>query len=623
MTNTVSNGKNNQKKNRLLRNNEYYNMQEEFDKLYSQAQMGSKFNKLYELIIKKENIMLAYRNIKKNTGSKTVGVNNKTIEYLAEMQEDEMVEYIRNRLSNFQPMPVRRVTIPKGDGQTRPIGIPTIEDRLIQQCIKQVLEPICEANFHKHSYGFRPNRSTHHAIARATSLINRNGLHYAVEIDIKGFFDNVSHEKLLKQMWTLGIRDKRVISIISKLLKAEVKGEGIPTKGTPQGGIISPLLSNIVLNELDWWISSQWETMITRRAYFSTKINKSTGRKVTDNSSKIRALKTSNLKEMYVVRYADDFKVFCRDSVTAHKVYRATIMWLKERLKLDVNTKKSGIINLRKKHTEFLGFKLKLVTKGNKMVVKSNMTDKAKRNAVKKIKLKIDLMRSKQNQMYVARYNSTVTGIQNYYQIATDIYRDMSEIDFLVRKNLMNRTKKIRSNKGRVTRLYQERYGGTNGQKMYVCGIILFPIYHRKTVPPVNFTQQVSNFTEEGRALIHDKIKCVDRKILQYIMENPIPSQTVEYNDNRISLYSGQQGKCKVTGNKLEIGEMEVHHIKPKYLKGTDAYRNLIYVTYDVHKLIHVTEEETIKHYLEKLRLTDKELNMVNNFREKVENRKI
>ena len=92
-------------------------------------------------------------------------------------------------------------------------------------------------------------------------------LHYVVDIDIKGFFDNVNHGKLLKQMWTMGIRDKKLLSIISAMLKAEVAGIGFPEKGTPQGGIISPLLSNIVLNELDWWIASQWETMPTHYKY--------------------------------------------------------------------------------------------------------------------------------------------------------------------------------------------------------------------------------------------------------------------------------------------------------------------------------------------------------------------
>ena len=150
-------------------------------------------------------------------------------------------------------------------GKPAPLEYPTIMDRLIQQCILQVLEPICEAKFFKRSNGFRPNHSAENAIAQAERMIQNVGCHYVIDIDIKSFFDNVNHGKLLKQMWTLGIRDKKLLSIISAMLKAEVAGIGFPEKGTPQGGIISPLLSNIVLNELDWWIVSQWEEMPTQK----------------------------------------------------------------------------------------------------------------------------------------------------------------------------------------------------------------------------------------------------------------------------------------------------------------------------------------------------------------------
>ena len=255
------------KKKQLLRNNEYYNMQCIFDNLYYKSKNGYNFTKLVEIISMKENILLAYRNIKNNKGSNTVGTDNEDINKYKNMSEDEFVKYIQNKLQNYNPKSVRRVEIPKPNGGKRPLGIPCIDDRIIQQCIKQVLEPICEAKFHNHSYGFRPNRGTKHAIARCMHMIHRSELHYVVDIDIKGFFDNVNHSKLKKQMWHLGIRDKNLICIIGKILKSKIEGIGIPEKGTPQGGIISPLLSNIVLNELDWWISNQWETFKPRHKY--------------------------------------------------------------------------------------------------------------------------------------------------------------------------------------------------------------------------------------------------------------------------------------------------------------------------------------------------------------------
>ena len=245
------------KKKKKIRHNEYYDTQEMFDDLYEKSKREYKFNNLLEVIKDPRNIELAYRNIKKNKGSKTKGTNKSTIIDIGNECTTEIVQYVQRRLDNYHPHTVRRVEIPKSNGKTRPLGIPTIEDRLIQQCIYQVLEPICEAKFYDHSYGFRPNRSTHHAISRSMFLINKSKLHYVVDIDIKGFFDNVNHAKLKKQMWSLEIQDKNLLSIIGKMLKAKVEKVGIPNKGTPQGGILSPLLANIVLNELDWWIHSQ------------------------------------------------------------------------------------------------------------------------------------------------------------------------------------------------------------------------------------------------------------------------------------------------------------------------------------------------------------------------------
>lgn len=576
------------KKKQKLRNNEYYGTQEVYDNLYSKAQQNQRFTNLYEIIVSQENILLAYRNIKRNKDSKTPGTNKSTILDIGEKEPDKLIGYVRNRLANFKPMSVRRVEIPKDNGKTRPLGIPTIEDRLIQQCIKQVLEPICEAKFYKHSYGFRPNRSTHHAIARTLALTNRHNFQYMVDIDIKGFFDNVNHGKLLKQLWTLGIQDKRLISIISKMLKAEIKGVGVPQKGVPQGGLLSPLLSNVVLNELDWWIASQWENHKTHHQYKNP-------------TRKYDLLRKGNLKEVFIVRYADDFKLFCKNRDTANKIFIATKQWLQERLGLEISPEKSKIVNLKKEYSEFLGFKLKLWKKGEKYAVKSHMTDKSIERCKKELKDKVKALQHDADGIHVQHFNATVLGLHGYYKIASHVSKDFANIAFHVNKSLNCRTKCIKSKTGIKSKAYEKFYGKSKVKPIFIQGVALYPIHFVQTTPPVCFSQDICSYTPQGRKKIHDGLQNFDYNILLYLMKNPVKGQSTEYNDNRISLYVGQRGRCFVTGEKLQISNMEVHHKKPRYSGGTDEYKNLVFVTSDIHELIHATNEETIEKHLKRL----------------------
>ena len=591
------------RKKQKLRNNEYYNTQEMFDDLYNKSKNKKKykFYNLMDLITSKQNIELAYRNIKRNTGSKTTGTNGHNIEDLEQIYNKDIHEYVKNRLMNYKPHEIRRVEIPKSNGTTRALGIPTIEDRLIQQCIKQILEPICEAKFYNHNYGFRPNRSTKHAIARANTLANRN-FHFVVDIDIKGFFDNVNHGKLLKQMWSLGIRDKRVLSIISKMLKAPIKGIGIPEKGTPQGGILSPLLSNIVLNELDWWIANQWEFFKSKHQY---------GR----NNEKYRALRKTKLKEIFIVRYADDFKLICKNYKTAKKIFHATTRWLKERLKLEISQEKSKIINLRKNYSEYLGFKMKVRDKNKKKVVKSSITDKAKKLIIRQIKEKLKNIKKETTVANVNKYNSKILGLHNYYNMATNVNLDFNKISYALSKTIYNSTKRLKSNIGTKSKCFEKFYGRYNCKIIYIQGVALFPITGVKHKTTMNYSQTISDYTKEGRKLIHKRQQCVSTHILKYIMNNPIKNKNIEYNDNRISLYVGQNGKCNVSGEVLEIGNMECHHKIPKKHGGTDEYSNLVFLKTEIHKLIHVTQENIINNYLSSLKLNKKALKKLNKLR--------
>lgn len=597
-------------------------MQSIFDELYAESLKGNKFYKLVELIKQPENIKLAYRNIKKNSGSKTAGVDNKTISDLNKWKEKALIAHVQRKLDWYVPNAVRRVEIPKDNGKTRQLGIPTIMDRLIQQCILQVLEPICEAKFFKRSNGFRPNHSAENAIAQAERMIQNVDCNYVVDIDIKSFFDNVSHGKLIKQMWTLGIKDKKLLSIISAMLKAEVAGIGFLKKGTPQGGIISPLLSNIVLNELDWWIVSQWEEMPTKRNYIHRIYKNGTP----DKSDTFRTLRNyTNLKECYLVRYADDFKIFCKKRADAVKLFEATKKWLLERLGLEISSEKSKIVNLKRHYSEFLGFKLKVRKKGKKsngkprFVIEAHIKDKALIKIRKKSKEIIGQIRQTYDKSMeyrlIQKYNSYLIGVHNYYSIATHVNIDFQKIVFDVKKSLYNRLKHRLQKKGTITNRYINEKYGTSREVRYLNGHAVVPIAYVQHRVPMDKKNKINKYTPDGRAEIHKNLSDINMTVLYHLMNNPAGKQSVEYNDNRISLYVAQKGRCAISRAELEANQVDCHHKKPLSMGGDDSYNNLIIVSDVVHILVHSSNEHTINKYLNVLNLNEKQFKKLNKLR--------
>lgn len=617
-----------------LRHAEYYDFQTTQDMLYEESQKGKIFSNLIEIITKPENVRMAYRNLKKNSGSHTPGTDGKTIEDIEKMTDEQLVGKIQEKFKWYKPQSVRRVEIPKGNGKVRPLGIPTIMDRLVQQCVLQVLEPICEAKFHEHSYGFRPNRSTGNAIAQAYKNMQLSHLHFVVDVDIKGFFDNVNHGKLLKQLWTLGIRDKKLLSIISTMLKAEVAGIGFPEKGTPQGGIISPLLSNVVLNELDWWLSSQWENIPTKYPFKDMR-NKNGS---TNNGNKFVSLRRSGLKEITCVRYADDFKIFTSSYKNAVKLFYATKGWLKDRLGLDISPEKSKIVNLKEKYSEFLGFRMKVVTRGKRKnkanlgepryVVESHVRDKSIekiREELKKLIYAIEYPQNKAHCVYaeVSRYNSFVLGVHEYYSMATKVSADFRPIAFSVQKSLKARlrrrlktAKEVKKNNipVHITKVIREKYGKSD-QMRYVQELALAPIGYVRHAHPMQKAFGANSYTPEGRMIVHKNLSGVNMDILHYLMRNPIACESIEYNDNRLSLYSAQKGKCAITGNLMDADDVFCIRKIPVERGGSDKYANLMLVCKKVVNVLNSEDTKEFDRKLGELKLDDKRLEKLKKLR--------
>lgn len=588
-----------------IRHAEYYDLQNVLDDLYRRSGEDATFIHLMDIIVSTENVKLAYRNIKRNAGSGTPGVDGRNIEHLASLSEAQYVALIQGQFRAYRPRPVKRVEIPKPNGKTRPLGIPTIVDRIVQQCILQVLEPICEAKFYNRSNGFRPNRSTENAIAQCYRMMQTGKLHYVVDIDIKGFFDNVHHGKLIRQMWAMGIRDKKLLCIVKAMLKAPIvmpDGKIVqPEKGTPQGGILSPLLSNIVLNELDWWIASQWEEHPTHYPY-KHRTNKA-GSEI--KSHTYRALRQSRLKEMHIVRYADDFKIFCRNYNDAMLTFKAVKGWLKDRLGLDYSHEKSQVVNLKQHYSDFLGFKMKVCKIGNDMALCSHVSDKAMQQMHAKLSslihdIKHPVNRQEQ-QKAILRYNATVVGMHEYYCLASRAAYDFYSLAYPLKIQMHNGFMGLSSHGDKNSSKVVKHYAKSK-QLRFLNGLPILPVGYVSNKQAMDKNRRVNRYTPEGRMLIHKNLG-IETSTMIWMMRNPVVNRSIEYADNRLSLYAAQYGKCSVTQKQLKPFDIHCHHKCPVQYGGTDEYHNLTLVTLAVHKLIHATEPVIIEKYLVELNL--------------------
>lgn len=288
----------------------------------AKASPARRFHALYDKVFRKDILARAWEEVRTNAGA--AGVDGQTIEEIERCGVAGFLEGLGAELQEgrYRPRPVRRVLIPKADGKQRPLGIPTVRDRVVQAAVKVVLEPIFEADFRPSSYGFRPKRGAHQAVEQVRQAVNRGG-GWVVDADIAAFFDRIDQAKLIALV-EKRVSDRRLLKLLRQWLAAGVLvgGELLPTdQGVPQGSVISPLLANVVLHELD----RLWE----------------------DHCRQLGQL----------VRYADDFVIICRTEADAHGALRRAGLIL-ARLGLELHPDKTRVVDVRdgRQGFDFLGF---------------------------------------------------------------------------------------------------------------------------------------------------------------------------------------------------------------------------------------------------------------------------
>lgn len=356
--------------------------------LYSAAKTNPKrkFGLLYDKVCREDVLQVAYSQVKANKGAP--GIDHQTFDDIErEIGVGKFLNDIRGKLvlRRFKPLPVRRVFIPKADGSQRPLGIPVIADRVVQAAVKIVVEPLFEAIFKDFSYGFRPRKSAHHALREIYKWLNFQ-CHWVVDADLKSYFDTIPHDKLLLSVRSR-IIDRSVNKLIEMWLKAGVMEEmsiRVATTGTPQGGVVSPLLANLYLH----WLDQIWE-------------KKGFGQRAHD---------------AHLVRYADDFVILCKKQP---EFYLDQAKQVLDRLGLTLNAKKTRIVNAQEEPFVFLGHKF--VAQRSKVSGKLKTYYYPSPKAMKSVKKKIqEVVRTGQHlelpKLVKERVNPILRGWGNYFR---------------------------------------------------------------------------------------------------------------------------------------------------------------------------------------------------------------
>ena len=516
----------------------------------SQKRDHKKLRSLQRLMLKsRANVELSVRQVTQiNSGRKTPGVDGRVA-----LTPDERTKLVKELLQDelWKAQPARRVYIPKADGRQRPLGIPTIADRCRQAMVKNALEPEWEARFEPCSYGFRPGRSCHDAIGRIFRIaLPHSKKHWVVDADIKGAFDNISHDTLLEALKGFPARD-----MVRQWLKAGIMDKGVfaeTEQGTPQGGVISPLLANIALTGMEKAIGVKYHK---QRDHMAIRSN--------------RAL----------VRYADDFVIFAKTQKDARAAREEISIWLQSR-GLELSKEKTRICHVQKGF-DFLGFNIRLYrvkgeTEQEKLLIKPS--SKSVQDFKNRLRMEWKALKGHNIHKVFWRLNPILQGWGNYFRkvVSNDTFQDLDNFMYIriLRYLRLTHPKKSR------TWMHRHYFGQWNPNRSdkYVFG-------DHKTRQHLSKLKWMSI---QRHILIQHGASPDNPELSEYWKKRELRKVELLPTQRHKRLARKQKGNCEVCRDTLFSGEqLHLHHKVPKSEGGTDAFNNIALTHVTCHHQLH------------------------------------
>ena len=494
-----------------------------------------RFDDVFNLACHEDWLRRAYFSVKSNSGASTPGVDGQTMEDFSEDLEKNL-KNLREELKSqsFDPKPVRRTYIPKGDGRERPLGIPTIKDRIVQEALRMVLEPIYETDFSDNSFGFRPNRCTMDAIRTVSAVLNPSFVSYmpwVLDVDIKGFFGNVDHQ-VLEQTIQDRITDQKFRDLIWDFLKAGVMEDGTTRHsalGTPQGGIVSPILANIYLNKLDQWVKNWTE----------------------ENEVEKNRRQRRGKGAWKYVRYADDFLLLTNGRrKEAEEMLERVEGFVSEELNLTLSDKKTRIV-----HAEsgfgFLGYRLE-AGDGPEEGLHRKIPKEVEKDIKSKIRGATEGDTDVSARIKVIALNAMLRGWANYYRYATNASKIFNQLDHFTWKKVTGWL----SGKYKCSRSELVNRKLTSSAPISINDATL-----------ITLSGRVENYTETWKENGHPYLDNKDLEREDFPDEDPWlgNDETVKgWGDARHYALERDEWKCQECGTDLEGQDAHVHHIRPK-----------------------------------------------------------